>query len=288
MPTEITRRGFLLAGAGLAVAAACGGDGGNDIDAGREGEAGASNVSLVLASYVHVAGMEQRVALALLSGNGPAQPKGPLHVAFKAPDGTVSAPVEAPLHDDGIPLPYFPVRYVFPTPGIYEALVDYEGKRLTAAISVNDPAGLPLPITGRPLISTATPTVADPRGVDPVCTRIPMCPMHEVSLDAALAEKRPIALLFSTPARCKSQLCGPVLDNLLVHHDAFRDRVRFIHVEIYQERTSEKLAPAVEAYKLPGEPFLFLAGADGVVRDRLDNAFDRVEARTALERLVAG
>lgn len=288
MPTEITRRGFLLAGAGLAVAAACGRDGNGEVEGGREPAAGASNVSLVLASYVHVAGMDERVALALLEGNGPAKPTGPIQVSFKAPDGTVSAPVEAPLHDEGITLPYFPVRHRFPVPGIYEAQVDYEGKVLTAAVNVNDPAGLPLPIAGRPLISVPTPTTADARGVDPICTRNPMCPLHDVSLDVALAEKRPIALLFSTPARCKSQLCGPVLENLLVHHEAFRDRVRFLHVEIYNEPTSEKLAPAVEAYKLPGEPFLFLAGADGVVRDRLDNAFDRVEARTALERLVAG
>lgn len=286
MAPELTRRSFLLATAGLAVAAACR-DGGSDIDVGDNGGGRPSNLSLVLASYVHIAGIDQRVALALLDGNGPADPAGPVEVRFKAPDGALSPAVQADVHDDGIPLPYFPVVHRFAAPGIHEAQVTHGGRTLTAAVNVNDPDKMPMPFEGRPLLSVPTPTTADPKGVQPVCTADPVCPLHDVSLDAALAEKRPIALLFSTPARCKSRLCGPVLQNLLVHHDGFEDRVRFIHVDIYQSPTTEKLAPAVEAYKLPGEPFLFLADANGIVRTRLDNAFDRTEVRTALDRLVA-
>ena len=285
MAAEVSRRTFLLASAGLAVAAACR-DGGSDIEV--EGGSGNKlrNPSLVLASYVHVAGIEQRVALALLDGNGPAHPTGPIEVAFKGPDGQVTAPVRADVHEDGISLPYFPVMHRFAAPGIHEAVVTHGGRTLTAAISVSNPEGFPMPYEGKPLLSVPTPTTADPRGVRPICTADPVCPLHEVSLDVALAEKRPIALLFSTPARCKSRLCGPVLQNLLVHHDQFKDRVRFIHVDIYAEPNSEKLAPAVEAYKLPGEPFLFLADAGGIVRARLDNAFDRTEVRDALNRLA--
>jgi hypothetical protein len=282
---KLTRRSFLLAGAGLAVAAACGRDD-SDVTVKPDRDQGPTNLSLVVASYVHTIGVDERVALALLQGSGPATPTGPITVAFKSPDGAVSPAVPATVHQEGISLPYFPVRHRFTATGVHEAVVTYAGRTFTAAINVNDTT-VPIPIVGKPLISVPTPTVADPRGVDPICTKAPTCPLHDMSLDAALAAKRPVALLFSTPARCKSRLCGPVLENLLVHHEQFRDRVQFIHVEIYQETTSEKLAPAVEAYKLPGEPFLFLAGADGIVRDRLDNAFDRVEARAALERLVA-
>lgn len=289
MDPLLTRRSFLLAGAGLAVAAACGGGNGNDsdIDVKPGDDDTPRNLSLVVASYVHATGIDERVALALLQGDGPAKPTGPVTVAFKSPSGTLGAPVQAPLHQEGISLPYFPVRHRFTTVGVHEAVVTYEGRTLTAAVNVNDGNSLPLPITGKPLISVPTPTTADHRGVEPICTRDPVCPLHEVSLDAALAAKKPIALLFSTPARCKSRLCGPVLENLLVHQAAFGDRVQFLHVEIYQQASSEGLAPAVEAYKLPGEPFLFLAGADGIVRDRLDNAFDRAEARSSLEKLLA-
>lgn len=285
MPPELTRRGFLLAGAGLAVAAACGG-GDNPIDVADEDDSASANVSLVLASYVHVAGIDQRVALALIRADGPERTDDPLEVVFHGPDGKQSPSLTAEWHRDGIDLPYVPLRHRFEAPGIYEARTRYRGKDLTAAVRVND-TSVPVPFTGKPLISVPTPTTADHQGVEPICTRDPACPLHETSLDAALAVQRPVALLFSTPARCKSRLCGPVLENLLAAREAFADRVQFIHVEIYQQASSEKLAPAVEAYKLPGEPFLFLAGSDGVVRERLDNAYDRAEVREALTALTS-
>jgi hypothetical protein len=180
------------------------------------------------------------------------------------------------------------VRHRFAKPGFATVGASYEDRTAEAALQVVDPATTMVPFPGKPMIPTPTPTVADARGVNPICTRQPACPLHDVSLDAALAERRPVAVLFATPALCQSRLCGPVLENLLAHRDAFADRVRFVHVEIF--KALDRNAPtteAVQAYHLEQEPFLFLAGADGVVRERLDNAYDRVEARQALERLVA-
>jgi hypothetical protein len=286
VPTEISRRGFLLASAGLAAAAACRRSGDDGI-AVRDEDTGARGLSLVLVSYLHVAGIDQRVTFALIRGDeGPELPTEPVEVTFKDPDGTTSAPLTGPFHREGIELPYMPLRHRFEKPGIHEASTRYKGRTLTAAVSVND-ASVPVPYPGKPLIDVPTPTTADHRGVEPICTRDPACPLHETSLDAALAAHRPVALLFSTPARCKSRLCGPVLENLLAVRPEFADRVQFVHAEIYREASSEKVAPAVEAYKLPGEPFLFLAGADGIVRERLDNAYDRAEVRGALAKLVA-
>jgi hypothetical protein len=82
-------------------------------------------------------------------------------------------------------------------------------------------------------------------------------------------------------------LCGPVLGNLLAARDEFGAKVRMLHVEIYTDLSGKTIAPAVEAYGLESEPFLFLAGADGMVRERLDNAYDKAEVRDALARLTA-
>ena len=101
-----------------------------------------------------------------------------------------------------------------------------------------------------------------------------------------------MAAIFSTPAFCRSQVCGPVLDVLIREAEAFRDRVRVVHVEVYRSRdvdfsSRDALAPAMQVYNLTFEPVLFFAGADGVVRERLDGPFDAVECRDALGRLVA-
>lgn len=291
--TALDRREFLVAGAGMLILAACRKSGDDEpaavkvTEPDKEGDAkgaGAGAVNLVVASYVHVAGAEQRLALAFLNeeGTGPVKPDGPVTVTI---DGK---PVQSELHADGsLELPYLLVRHIFDKPGFATVKTTYKGAKSEAAIEVVDPAKAKAPLAGQPLLSVPTPTTADARGVDPICTHDPVCPLHEVSLDAALAEKRPLAVLFATPARCQSRLCGPVLDNLLAHRKAFSDRVRLVHVEVYASRTGNTLAPAMKAYGLAQEPFLFLAGADGVIRERIDNAYDKAEAKQALERLLS-
>ena len=282
----INRREFLLAGAGLALAAACGSKGGDDDVVAKvtdpSGKKAAQSVNLVVASYFHVAGIDERVTAAVLNdeATGPVALDGPLEFTI---DGQ---PVESTIHQDGTPLPYALIRHRFEEPGVVELGVSFKGLPGKAALQVSDPADMPVPFPGKAMISTPSPTAAATLGVDPICTADPPCPLHDVSLDAALTERRPLAVLFSTPARCQSRFCGPVLDTLLAHRDAFGDRVRFLHVEIYKARAGEDLAPTVTAYGLSLEPVLFLSGADGIVRDRLDNAYDRIEATAALQRLV--
>lgn len=281
----MSRRELLLAGAGLVVAAACGsGDGDAPTKSPPGGAAKGRGLNVQVVSYVHVAGMDQRVVLGLINDDatGPVPLDAPASVTI---DGQ---PVDAEVHaGDGTPIPYLLMRHRFDEPGAAIARVRFKGRTGEAAIDVKDPASVKVPFRGRPMVSTPSPTPGNPLGVDPICTRNPACPLHEVSLDAALAQRRPLAVLFSTPALCKSQFCGPVLDNLLSQHEAFADRVTLLHVEIYANREGKELSPTARAYDLPAEPILFLAGADGVVRERIDNAFDRTEARAALERLVS-
>lgn len=285
----LSRRQFLAAGAGAAVLAACGtsGDDAGTVKVkspdGSVQEPGA-RLNLVVATYVHVAGLEnQRLTLSLLNddADGPLKPEGDVRITI---DG---AEVPAELHAEGVALPYLLVHHRFAQAGVVTARASSGGRTGEAAVQILDPAAVTVPFPGRPMIVTPSPTVADHRGVDPVCTRDPACPLHDVSLDAALAEKKPLAVLFATPARCQSRLCGPVLDTLLAQRDAFADRVRFLHVEIYEALTGTELAPVVKAYHLEQEPILFLAGADGVVRDRLDNIYDAGELRAGLQALVA-
>lgn len=296
MDAKITRRSLLTAGAGLVVvtAAACGKKSGG-IKVKQPATSRASDVSLVVASYIHTSGVDQRVSLAFIRGDAPITPVGPVRVSF-TPEGGAETPalVAEPHHDgpdahdkSGAPpgLPYYVVRPRFDRPGIWTVKATYDGKTASAALTVTAPAATSVPFPGSPLISVATPTVADGRGVNPICTRQPACALHDVSLDAALRERRPLAVLFATPALCQSRLCGPTLENLLSVRDAFASKVRFLHVEIYTDLSGKTLTPTVQAYRLEEEPFLFLAGADGVVRERLDNAVDAAEMQAALSRL---
>jgi hypothetical protein len=153
---------------------------------------------------------------------------------------------------------------------------------------IADPATTQVLIAGKPMVKTDTPTVDNHAGVEPICTRNPPCPWHDVSLGVALSEHRPIALLFATPKLCQTATCGPVLDQLLALKAQFEGKVRFLHSEIYTDNTAQTNTPAVIAYRLSSEPVLFLAGADGTIRNRIDGLFGHGEAQAALTSLTAG
>ncbi len=287
MSETVSRRSFLLAGAGLTVAAACG-----------RGERAATTIApttttsaalnLLLGIYQPLAGAEQRVSFGVIRGQRPIGASEPVSIAFGKVGAPLSSPQTAARRADGIEdRPLHVVRFAFPEPGNYRAVATVGGEHAEAAFAVIDPATSKVPVAGSALRPTPTPTVADHRGVEPICTRQPACPWHDVSLDTALAERRPIALLFSTPALCQSAVCGPVLDILLGLRAEYEGRVRFVHAEIYTDNTGQTTTPAVQAYSLENEPFLFLAGADGKVRERFDGPYDRSEAADALRRLVA-
>lgn len=289
MPHELTRRSVLMAGAGLALVAC--GKKTRVIDAGTTttGPRGQVDLNVVLASFQPLVGRSQRLAFAVLDQDQtPIKGVTEVEVAFSPevkPDYTKR--LRATLHSDGIEdRPYFAASPDFDRAGPWTFRVFVGDRHADAAFEVADPTKVAVPVPGAAMIATPTPTAADHRGVEPICTRQPPCPFHEVSLDAALAEKKPLVALFATPALCQSATCGPVLDILMAEAPAYAGRVRFLHVEIFADPTGKVLAPAVKAYHLENEPFLFLAGSDGIVKDRLDGPFDRSDARDYLNRLV--
>lgn len=151
-----------------------------------------------------------------------------------------------------------------------------------AALEVRSPEQSPLPVPGQPAPSVATPTVAAPGDVERLCTREPQCGMHEVSLDAALTAGRPVLVEFATPAYCQTTVCGPSVD-VLDQMRAARDwgDTAFLHVEIYTD-AGQTLAPPVQAWRLPSEPWLFAIARDGTITGRADgpllNLADEVSA----------
>lgn len=294
-PPFLTRRSFLLATAGVAVAAACGGD--DEVTAGdgpttttttAAGAAGGLNLVQFFDRNAVPAG-GQRLPFGIGDAEGIPMDDVPARLAGRITrDGEVVAEVVADRHGKGLPRPYFPFTTELGA-GTYELAVDLDGVRAPAAFSVVEPGPSTPPRRGEDMVPVETPTVDDARGVSPICTREPACPLHEVTLSAALQEGRPVALIIATPAFCQTAVCGPVVDVLLAHHGRVGDRVRMVHAEVYvnPDESLQETTEAVKAYRLPFEPVLFLAKADGTIDQRLDYIFDEDEVGEGLDALLA-
>lgn len=245
-------------------------------------------------SYLQL-GSEQRACFGVGDSQGALLDDTPEELVFTW-QGETGKATEARVarHNDGLPRAYYPLRFTPEAAGTYTLATSYRDQPLRTSVVVNAAGSDPVPGSGAPMPKLATPTVTNPLGIDPICTRDPVCPLHDVSLDAALEAGKPIAYLVSTPKFCQVAICGPVLDVLLGARARYGDRVTFIHQEVYQSATeaaergaAAALAPAVTDLKLPYEPSLFLVGADGAVAQRLDLIYDGTELRKALDTLVA-
>ena len=282
---EISRRGFLAGTAGLALAAATA--------PALAGPAGALlNVKntaispLVLATDLYASPNPQRFVFAIARGSKYAS-FGPAQVAFAPPGVTQADVLDTNLYKDGLPKGrgIYVVDTVFPVAGNYKAAAIVGGKRVPFAIAVKGAAEAP--IVGAAAPHAPSPTPSNPMGVNPICTRTPACPLHDVSLSDVIGTGKPVAAMFATPALCQSQYCGPVLDELLELKDAYADKITMVHIEIYTSNRGATQAPTVAAWNLPGEPFFFAIDGSGVIKTRLDGAIARSEIKAALDGLVA-
>ena len=68
-----------------------------------------------------------------------------------------------------------------------------------------------------------------------------------------------------------------------------RPEVTSVHAEVYAspQGPAGDTAPVVAAMGMTFEPSLFVVGADGIVVERLDFVFDRVELNAALDLAVS-
>lgn len=294
MPPQLSRRSFVAAGAALVAAAACGNDepdGSAQATTTTEDPATAPDqLEVVIGTAQLIAGIDNRVTMGVLQDATPLKGDA-VELAFGPRDGRLGAPQPATYHHEGIAdRPYYRTQFRFPSAGEWVIAAKSGNKTGAAFVSVIERNATQVPNVGDPMIPVATPTTADARGVNPICTRQPVCPLHDVSLDAALAEKRPLVAIFGTPALCQSKVCGPVLDILLGQMTPFADRVRVVHVEVFKsldtDFSADDLTDGMQAYHLTFEPVVFFAGADGRIRERLDGPYDALECREALTRLV--
>ena len=287
----LSRRSFLVTTGTLLAAAACS-NGASDSDATDPTAGGSGDRDGLSAGKVsiepYVSTEPQRLAYVVFRENGDFAAGPRMQVALKGPgDETFGAPVDATLHSEGLPAErgVYVIDAPLPGSGIWESKLTIAGNELA----------VPFEVTATPLVVTpggaapraASPTTADTLGVDPICTQDPPCPLHTVSLDRVIGTGKPVAVMFATPARCQTMYCGPVLTELLDVMGPYQDRVQVVHVEIYKDQTSEALVPTVEAWALPGEPWLFGIDGAGTIVGRLDGAFGTDEVKDLLGRLAA-
>ncbi|MQA72865.1 MAG: hypothetical protein GEU88_00670 [Solirubrobacterales bacterium] len=131
-----------------------------------------------------------------------------------------------------------------------------------------------------------TPTADQVGNIQEIDTRVPPDSMHDVDL-ADVIGKKPVVLLFATPALCTSRVCGPVVDVAEQVKREVGDEVAFIHMEIWEDNDPNKgPREQVRAFNLQTEPWLFVLDRQGRVSTRIEGAFSVPELERAVDRVT--
>ncbi len=251
-----SRRAFLAAAGGLVVA--------SGLVETAPAWAAPRYSPLVLSSDLYANPSPQRLVFAVAKG-ARFKSGAPARVRFKPPKGKFGPLLDTTLDRVGLPRGrgVYVSEPTFDVPGVWVAEARTHGKRLKFAVQIQ--AEATAPVVGSAAPRAASPTLANPLGVSPICTRSPQCPLHTASLSDVIGAGVPVAALFATPARCQSQYCGPVLDEFLSVMGPYQPHITFVHIEIYQAATGVAYVPTVEAWGLPSEPWLFGIDSSGTI-----------------------
>ena len=293
----VDRRSLLRGGVGLAalagIAAACS-EQGETVSEGVSAGPDQTLTALFPRDIAYTAaGVSTRLPFTLSDAEGIplASIAGPLGFTVSIDGEQVGDTVEIAPRSDGVPRPYLPLYFEFPDPGIYDVETEYEGNRLNSQVQVFPADEVQQPLVGSVLPSADTPTFQQSFDVDPICTRTPTCPFHDVNLAQAIGTGRPVVVLLATPAYCRTTACGPILD-ILIEVAGGRDDLVVIHSEVYKNPKSvtdlaeATLAPLPEAYDMTFEPCLFVTNSANELVVRGDIVVDRGEMQEMLALAV--
>ncbi len=187
----------------------------------------------------------------------------------------------------------------FDRPGVWEVQVTLtengESRVGSTFLQVNQDSSAPSVGDEAPLtVSKTASTVDEVRQISSAFNPDPR--FYSLSLDQALTNGRPTVVLFSTPAFCVTQTCGPQLDTLGELMEEHGERVDFIHVEIFDniremldtgDSTIGEVAQPVEDWSLITEPWTFFVDSQGVITSRFEQFTTLDELSEAADLLLA-
>jgi hypothetical protein len=253
---------------------------------------GVTPVAFVASSPASIGIGEQRILFAMVDPNTN---------AFLASE---DAAATALLRDeDGTPLGTYDLEFVWtvpgergiyagyfdiPAPGVYQVSVEQVGldeSGPTGFVAVDNP---PMVGAGEPALLSETRIGTDFDDLSLITSDPEPDPeMYSITVAEAVSNGRPSVLVFATPGFCKTQTCGPMLDQVKDLRPDY-PAIDFVHVEVYEDLQVDRNEDLVfvEAFldwQLPSEPWVYIVDGEGTVVATFEGAASDDELTAVLD-----
>ena len=199
-----------------------------------------------------------------------------------------SEPIGVNGNEPGEPQAVFVSHLDVDQPGTYWVLAEpVGGRKIQAVGNVVVKPETTAPDVGAAAFPSETPTLANATIEELTTSTEPDPELYRISVADAIAAKKPFVVAFATPKYCTSRTCGPVVDVVSAVRREHEDSdIHFIHAEIYKDNDPTKGENTwVREWKLPSEPWVFVVGADGTIKERFEGTVSVDELNAAVDRL---
>jgi hypothetical protein len=264
-------------------------------DTGTAASTASSQLQAQVVASELVAGSQQRVPIGILDQNTPVN-DATVHVRAFLLQGTTAAfkgESDAPFKGAGLAGAGVYVAHLDLVPagnwGLQVTASRPNGSHLSQQVAFNVIATPVVPAVGEAAPASHTPTSRDADATT-IDSGRPPDDMHQISIADAIAQHRPTLVVFASPAFCTSRICGPEVKVVQSLEPTYRDKLTFIHVEIYRDfvpdPSKRQLAQTVLDWRLQTEPWIFLIDAKGVIQARFEGPTATDEVQAAIVKLV--
>ena len=199
-----------------------------------------------------------------------------------------SEPIGVNGNEPGEPQAVFVSHLDVDQPGTYWVLAEpVGGRKIQAVGNVVVKPETTAPDVGAAAFPSETPTLANATIEELTTSTEPDPELYRISVADAIKAKKPFVVAFATPKYCTSRTCGPVVDVVSAVRRKHEDSdIHFIHAEIYKDNDPTKGENTwVREWKLPSEPWVFVVGADGTIKERFEGTVSVDELNAAVDRL---
>ena len=237
-----------------------------------------------------VAGKEARLPFGVADQDGllatEATPER-LSVQVVGPDGSmVGDPIEVDRYADGLPRAYFPLRVTIDEPGIYTARTEIDGAATEMSFQIDGADDVKVIQPGAPMPAWRR----RPRPTSAACTRSARASPPARSTTRPWPRCWPRARRWRCSWRRRPSVSSPSAGRCSTSFSTSAPPTPTFgsctpRCTPTRPRTSRRTRPSSLPLGLHFEPCLVLVGSDGLVVDRVDTIYDRVELQSRLDLL---
>ena len=191
----------------------------------------------------------------------------------------------------------------FDRAGEWELLVEAEGADGplgTARIPLHVRDDSLTPAVGSTPPENVNRTASDVSSLDEITSwSTPDPELYQATIPELAGDGMPSLVVFASPALCTSPTCGPQVETVSEIKEEYKDRVSFVHVEVYDnpheiqgDLTTARYSPLIDAWGLSriedylNESFVFILDRDGRIAFKYEGYASADELMEGLSRVL--